>query len=79
MLARPDILHNKTYDNGSGVVVNLENTVDKQLLSLASDSDTVEDLGKVVGDETVTGPLGEKGEGDDNPHSLEIALGLEQR
>lgn len=79
MLARPNILHNKTYDNGSGVVVDLENAVDEQLLSLASDSDTVEDFGEVVGDETVTGPLREESEGNDDPHSLKVTLSLEQR
>jgi hypothetical protein len=49
------------------------------LLSLTSDSDTVEDFGEVVRDKTVTGPLREEGEGDDDPHSLEVTSALEKR
>ena len=79
MSAPTDILRDTTYDDGSTVVVDLEDTVDEQLLSLTSDSDTVENFGEVVRDDTVTRPLREESESDDDPHSLEITLGLEQR
>jgi len=68
-----------TYDNGGSVVVDLKDTVDKELFTLTGDSDTVEDLGEVVRDETVTRPLREEGDGDNDPHSLEITLSLEER
>jgi len=68
-----------TYDNGGRVVVDLKDTVDKELFTLTGDSDTIEDLGEVVRDETVTGPLREEGDSDNNPHSLEITLSLEKR
>jgi hypothetical protein len=67
-----------TYDDSSSIVVDLQDTVDEELFTLTGDSDTVKDFGEVVRDETVTGPLREKGDSDNNPHSLEITLSLEQ-
>jgi hypothetical protein len=68
-----------TYDNSGGVVIDLQDTVDEKLLSLALDSDTVQNLGEVVRDKTVTGPLREEGDGNNDPHSLKVTPGLEQR
>jgi len=68
-----------TYDNGGRVVVDLKDTVDKELFTLTGDSDTVEDLGEVVRDETVTRPLREEGDGENDPHSLLVSLSSEER
>lgn len=49
----------ETTDDGDDEVVDLEDTVDQVLGSGVGDADRVQDLGEVVGDETVAGPLRE--------------------
>ena len=62
------LVDDQSTNNGGSVVVDLQDTVDEELLALTGDSDTVEDLGEVVRDETVTGPLREEGKSDDDSH-----------
>lgn len=56
----------------------MKTTVDTELSGGVGDTDGVEDLGEVVGDETVTGPLREEGNGDDDPHAASVTGGGEQ-
>jgi len=51
----------------------LEDTVDQKLDGGVGDTNTIEHLVEVVRDETVTRPLGEEGEGNDDPHALPVS------
>jgi len=65
-------------NDGDDKVVDLKTTVDTELSGGVGDTDGVEDLAQVVGDETVTGPLREEGNGDDNPHAASVTGGGEE-
>ena len=52
---------------------------DEQLDRRVRDADGVHDLGEVVGDEAVAGPLREPGDGDDDEHASPVAGRLKQR
>jgi len=54
-------------------VPDLEDTVDEELDGLVEDTDGLEDTTEVVRHETVTGPLREEGEGDDDAHTLAVS------
>jgi len=59
-------------------VVDGEDTVDESLIVGAGDSDTVEDLVEVVRDDTVSRPLREYTDTDDDPHAAAITWSAEQ-
>ena len=50
----------------------LKDTVVQVLLKLGLDTNSIENDAEVVRDDTVTGPLGEEGKSNDDPHSLEV-------
>lgn len=54
-------------------IPNLEDTIDEELDGGIGDTDSVEDAVEVVGNETVTRPLREEGEGEDDPETLQVA------
>ena len=56
-----------------------EDAGDEQLDLCVRDADRVEDLGEVVRDEAVAGPLGEPGDRDDDAHPLAVAGGRDER
>ena len=56
----------------------LKDTVDQELNGRVRNANGVEDLVKVVRDETVTGPLREERDGNDDPHALAVAGGREE-
>lgn len=72
------VAHQGAKDGGT-VVVDVEDTVNQGLGFRVGDSDTDENLGEVVGNQTVTGPLGEEGDGDDDQHSPLVALADKER
>lgn len=53
-------------------IPNLKDTVDEELGSRVGDANSVEDLVEVVRDQTVTRPLREEGNSNDNPHALAV-------
>jgi hypothetical protein len=57
--ATTSLLDGHGCGDGDDEVVDGEDTVDEGLIVRARDADTVQDLGEVVGDKTVSGPLGE--------------------
>ena len=57
----------------------LDHAVDKKLSASIGDADLVQDFGEVVREETVAGPLGKEGDGDDDVHAFTIAWGREER
>ena len=72
-----------SVDEGSGEespcqVPDLKDTVDEELDSGVQDTDSLEDLGEVVRDETISGPLREKGKSDDNSHASPVSWGGEK-
>jgi hypothetical protein len=69
--------HHGTEDGG-GVVSELQDSVDEGSGLGLGDTDRDEDRVQVVRDETVTGPLGEEGDGDNDPHPLQVTPTLEQ-
>lgn len=69
--------HHGTKDGG-GVVGELQDSVDEGSGLGLGDTDRDEDRVQVVRDETVTGPLGEEGDGDNDPHPLQVTPALEQ-
>ena len=60
-------------------VPNLQNTIDGELCACTGDTDLVEDLTQVIRDETVTRPLREEGDGDDDVHTLAISRSSDER
>ena len=52
---------------------------DEQLDGSIGDTDSLEDGVQVVRDETVTGPLGEEGDGNDDDHTSPVTLALVER
>jgi hypothetical protein len=69
--------HHGTKDGG-GVVGELQDSVDEGSGLGLGDTDRDEDRVQVVRDETVTGPLGKEGDGDNDPHPLQVTPALEQ-
>lgn len=66
-------------EHGPAQVPYLQNTVDEELSACTSNTDLVEDLVQVVGDETVTGPLREEGQSDDDAYALAVSRGGDER
>lgn len=66
-------------EHGPGEVPDGEDALNEELDSPAGDADCVENLGKVVRDETIARPLREEGQGDNDPHTLTIARSREER
>jgi hypothetical protein len=64
--------------DGDDEVVDGEDTVDEGLIVGVGDADTVEDLGEVVRDKTVSRPLGEDTNADDDPHAATISGSAEE-
>lgn len=69
-----NLVDRECSDNGPEVVVDLEDTVDKSLVASLCDSNTLEDLCEVIRDETVTRPLREEGDGNDDAKTTEVSL-----
>ena len=59
-------------------IPDLEDTVNQELYGGVFDADGNKNLAKVVRNQTVTGPLGEEGEGNNNPHSASISWGSKE-
>ena len=59
-------------------VPNLENTVDKELGRRIGDTDSLEHLVEVVGDEAISRPLGKPSESDDNRQTFTVTGGVYQ-
>lgn len=55
-----------------------ENTGNEELDGGVGYADGVEDLVQIVGDETVSGPLREPSDGDDDDHALAVALSRDE-
>ena len=51
----------------------MQNAIDQKLSRRIRDADGIEDFVEVVRHEAVPGPLREERNGDDDPHSLEVA------
>ena len=56
----------------------MEDAVDKELNRRIGDANGVEYFGEVVGDEAISGPLGEPSESEDNRQTLTVTRGLNQ-
>ena len=78
-LSSTDLVDEECECNRRGVVEDLEDTIDELLVELTGDSNGIENFGKVVRDQTVTGPLREKGKRDDDPHSFAVTWVGEKR
>jgi len=76
--ATTNLFHHRRSRERPGQVPDLEDTIDEELDGLAFNSNGFEDLAEVVRDDTVSRPLGEEGESDDNTHALEVTGGLEE-
>lgn len=64
--------------DGNDEVVDGEDTVDERLVVRGRDTNSVKNLVEVVRDETVSGPLGEYTDTDDDPHAAAVTWGAEQ-
>ena len=74
----------KTVDSVRGIqsadeTPDLEDAVDEELGTRIGDTDLVQDFGEIVRNETVPGPLGEEGDGDDDAHAFAVARGHDER
>ena len=58
--------------------MDLEDTVNQELYGGVHNADGNKNLIKVVRNETVAGPLGEEGEGNNDPHAVPISRGGEE-
>lgn len=65
-------------NEGDNKVPDLKDTVDKKLGACTTNAELVENLVLVVTDKTVSGPLGEESESDNNSYSTEIASRSEE-
>ena len=72
-LSPPDTLDQERSAQRNRKVPNLQDTVDQKLRGRARDADGVENPVEVVGDETVSGPLREEGNGDDDAQTLAVS------
>jgi len=73
-----DPVNHKRGEESPEQVPDLKDTVDEELDGGINDADGYEDLVEVVGDETVTRPLGEESKGDDDPHASPVSRGGEE-
>ena len=72
-----------TFDERGGSdspckIPNLEDTVDEELGSCIGDTNGLEYFVEVVGDETISGPLREPSDSDDNRQAFAVTGGLDQ-
>lgn len=65
-------------DKCDNKIPNLKNAVNKQLSTRAADTELIENFVLIVTDKTISGPLGEKSEGDNDSDSTEVAGGLKE-
>src|SRR5690606_35024729 len=63
-----------SHGGSNNHVPDVKNTVDDKLGIWISDSNLVENLVEVVGDERVTGPLGEETSENANKHTMAVTL-----
>lgn len=71
--ATTETVDHESREHGPAQVPDLQNTVDEELSACTGNTNLVEDLGQVVRDETVAGPLREKGNGDDDAYALAVS------
>ncbi len=71
--ATTDAVNQEGRAGGNDEVHYLEETIDKKLRRGVGDVNGVEDLVQVIRNKTVPGPLGEEGDGDDDPDTLSVA------
>jgi len=76
--AATDPIDQESGEKSPEHVPDLEDTVDEELDGGVGDTNGVEDLVEVVGDETVSGPLGEECEGNDDIHAFPVSGGSEK-
>ena len=69
------LVNPETHEEGDDEVDDGEDTVDLELQLRVGDAGEGEDVGHVVGDETVAGPLGEETQGDEDDQAVTVALG----
>jgi hypothetical protein len=74
-----DPVDGESTEDGSSIVEDVEDTVDQGLGGSGVDSDTVKNRVQVVGYQTVSGPLGEEGNSDDDQHSSLVTLADKER
>ena len=75
----PETVHGVRGVQSRDETPDLEDTVDEELSARIGDADLVQDFGEVVREETVAGPLGEEGHGDDDAHAFTVSWGRDER
>lgn len=70
-----ELVNPETHEEGDDKVDDGENTIDLELQLRVGDASEGEDIGHVVGDETVSGPLREETERDQDDETVTVALG----
>ena len=76
--AATDLVNEEALTDGDDGVTDLEDTVDDELSVGVGNTDLVEDDVDVVGNETVTRPLGEETSGQENDQTVTVTLGADE-
>jgi hypothetical protein len=76
--AATDAVNEQSARNRDDERENGETTVETKLGVAIGDTNALEDVGSIVGDETVARPLGEETEGCEEQEPVPVALGLEK-
>ena len=75
----PETVHGVRGVQSREETPDLDGAVDDELSARIGDADLVQDFGEVVREETVAGPLGEEGHGDDDAHTFAVSRGRDER
>jgi hypothetical protein len=73
-----EFIDEETHGKSGGEVDDVEDTVDLESELRVQDTGSLENIVHVVGDESVTGPLGEETEGYENDKTTTVTPGLEE-
>jgi hypothetical protein len=72
------LVDNKRCRDGNDPTPNSETAVDNKLFLLRRNSDLVEDLEEIIRDDSVSRPLGEEAEANENQETMSVTLGLDE-
>jgi len=75
--ATSEFINEEAHSQGSDEVDDVQNTIDLQLELLVGDTGLSKDVAHIIGDESVSRPLGEETKGDQDQEAASVSNGLE--